>query len=207
MIYECLSSSKLSVLINGSPSKELFLRWGLHQEDLIFPFLFNIVAGSLSVLFQKASSGNILKGLQFALGIFLSHLQYADDTLIFIPTDIYKLVQIKRILKWFALSSGLLINFHKSSIIGINVNNHLCLPLATFIFYRSDSLPSKYLGMPLGVNPSCISTWKSIIKKFCKRLHMWKGRLLSMARHLCLIKNFLNSLPLYFMFVFKMLKG
>jgi hypothetical protein len=26
MIYECLSSSKLSVLINGSPSKELFVR-------------------------------------------------------------------------------------------------------------------------------------------------------------------------------------
>ena len=207
MIYECLSSSKLSVLINGSPLKEFFVRWGLRQKDLISPFLFDVVIKGLSILFQKASRGNILKGLQFASGIFLSHLQYTDDTLIFIPIDIDKLVQVKRILRWFALSSGLLINVHKSSIIDINVNNHLYLPLAMFIFCKSDSLPSKYLSMPLWANPSCISTWKSIIEKFCKRLHMWKGRLLSMAKHLCLIKNVLNSLPIYFMFVFKMPKG
>ncbi|KAJ7009510.1 hypothetical protein NC653_000258 [Populus alba x Populus x berolinensis] len=91
MIYECLSSSKLSVLINGSPSKEFYVWRGLRQGDPISPFLFDIVVEGLSaltVLFQKAYSGNISKGLQFALGICLSHLQYVEDTLIFIPTDI-----------------------------------------------------------------------------------------------------------------------
>jgi len=44
MIYERLSSSKLSVLINGSPSKEFLVRRGLRQGDPISPFLFDIVA-------------------------------------------------------------------------------------------------------------------------------------------------------------------
>jgi hypothetical protein len=63
MIYECLSSSKLSVLINGSPSKEFPVRRGLRQRDPISPFLFDIAAEGLSVLFQRASSRNIIKGL------------------------------------------------------------------------------------------------------------------------------------------------
>jgi hypothetical protein len=33
MIYECLSSSKLLVLINGSPSKEFSVRRGLRKGD------------------------------------------------------------------------------------------------------------------------------------------------------------------------------
>jgi len=135
------------------------------------------------------------------------HLQYADNTLIFIPADIDQLVQVKRILKWSTLSSDLHINFHKSSIIDINVDDHLCLRLATFIFCRSDSLSNKYLGMPPGVNPSRISTWKPVIEKFRKRFRMWKERLLSMAGRLCLIKSVLTSLPIYFMSVFKIPKG
>jgi len=207
MIYECLSSSRLSVLINGSPSKEFSVRRGLRQGDPIFPFLSDIATKGLSVLFQRASIENIIKGPQFASGIFISHLQYAYDTLIFILTNTDQLVQVKIILRWFALTSGLYINFHKSSIIGINVDDHLCLRLATSIFCRLDSLLSKYLGMPLGANPSRISTWKLVIEKFRKRLHMWKMRLLSMASCLCLIKSVLNSLPIYFISVFKMLKG
>jgi hypothetical protein len=89
----------------------------------------------------------------------------------------------------------------------INVDDHLFLRLATSIFCSSDSLPSKYLCMPLGANSSLFSTWKPVIEKFRKRLHMWKERLLSMAGRLCLIKSVLNFLPIYFMFVFKMLKG
>jgi hypothetical protein len=76
MIYECISSSKLLVLINGSPSKEFYVRRGLRLGDLISLYLFNIVVKSLSVLFHKASMENILNGLQFASGIFLIHLQY-----------------------------------------------------------------------------------------------------------------------------------
>jgi len=82
----------------------------------------------------------------------------------------------------------------------INVDDHLCLRLATSIFCRSDSLQSKYLYMPLGPNSSRISTWKLVIEKFCKRLYLWKERLLTMVGRLYLIKSFLNFLHIHFIF-------
>jgi len=105
MIYECLSSSELSFLIKGSHSKEFFILRGRHQGDPISPFLFDIAAESLLVLFHRESMGNIFRGLQFVSGPFLSHLQYEDDTLVFILTDIDHLLQVKIIMRWFALSS------------------------------------------------------------------------------------------------------
>jgi hypothetical protein len=134
MIYECLSSSELLVLINGSHSKEFSILRGRHQGDPISPFLFDLAAEGLSVLFYRASMRNIFRGLQSVSGPFLSHLQYKEDTLVFISIDIDHLLQVKIIMRWFALSSCLHINFYKSSNIDINVEDHLCLSLARIIF-------------------------------------------------------------------------
>jgi mannosylglycoprotein endo-beta-mannosidase len=158
MIYECLSSLKLLVLINGSSSNEFSVLRGLRQGDPISPFLFDIAVEGFLVLFYRTFMENIFRGLQFVLGLFLSHLQYTDDTLIFIPIDIDHLLQVKNFLRWFALSLGLHINFYKSFIIGVNVEDHLCLSLAKNILCKSDSFPCNYLGTLLGANPSRIST-------------------------------------------------
>ena len=62
----------------------------------------------------------------------------------------------------------------------------------------------KYLGIPLGANPKRIETWKPIIDRIEKKLSTWKGRILSKASRLVLIKSVLNSLPLYYLGLFKM---
>ena len=84
---------------------------GIRQGDPLSPFLFNIAAEGLSVLFQCAATSNIFQGIDFSSNNFLSHLQYADDTLIFMPASLYALQSIKRVLRWFALFSSLHINF------------------------------------------------------------------------------------------------
>ena len=114
---------------------------------------------------------------------------------------------VKRILLWFAIFSGLHINFHKSSLIGINVGEDTCVSMASSVFYRFDSLRCSYLGMPLGSNPRRLSTWKPIIKNFRRKLSMWRGGILSMTGHICLIKSVLSSLPVYYMSSFLILKG
>jgi len=206
-INTCISTAKLSVLINGSPSKEFLMGRGIRQGDPLSPFLFLIAVEGLSVLFQRAASNDLFKGIPFGDSFCLSHLQYADDTLIFMPANLHMVKTVKRILLWFAICSGLHINFHKSSLIGINVGEDTCASMAYSVFCRFDSLPCSYLGMPLGSNPKRLSTWKPIIENFIRKLSMWRGRMLSMAGRICLIKSVLSSLPVYYMSSFLMPKG
>jgi hypothetical protein len=62
-----------------------------------------------------------------------------------------------------------------------------------------DTLPIKYLGLPLGANPNRISIWKPVLSQIRGRLNSWKGRLLSMAGRAILIKSVISAIPLYYM--------
>ncbi|KAJ4833364.1 hypothetical protein Tsubulata_002619 [Turnera subulata] len=59
-----------------------------------------------------------------------------------------------------------------------------------------------YLGLPLGANMRLAKSWDPVIKKFRSRLHSWKGRLLSFAERLVLLKSVLSSLPLIYLSMF-----
>ena len=207
LIFECMSTSKLAILINGSPSREFSMERGLRQGDPLSPSLFDIAVQGLTVLFNRASDSGYFKGLQTSQGHHITHLQYADDTLIFLPNDYTSLLHVKRILRWFEIISGLKVNFYKSSVIGINLDIEYTSGLANTIFCRSDSFPFRYLGLPLGANLNRLSTWKPVLSTIRAKLSRWKGKFLSMAGRICLIKSVLNSLPLYYMSVFTMPKG
>lgn len=68
-------------------------------------------------------------------------------------------------------------------------------------------LPLKYLGLPLGANPSRKSTWKPVLEKLKLKLASWKKRLLSFAERLTLIKSVLSSLLTYYLSLFKIPAG
>lgn len=68
------------------------------------------------------------------------------------------------------------------------------------------SLPTTYLGIPLGANPRKVDTWNPIINRIKKKLSGWKINLLSRAGRLTLIKAVLNNLPMYYLGIFKMPK-
>jgi hypothetical protein len=60
-------------------------------------------------------------------------VQYADDTLLFLNAERGQLETLKSVLCSFSKATGLQINFHKSSMYPINVNDPDATDLAAFL--------------------------------------------------------------------------
>ncbi|XP_057734033.1 uncharacterized mitochondrial protein AtMg01250-like [Arachis stenosperma] len=111
----------MSVLINGTPSKPFKMKRGLRQGDPLSPFLFVLVVDVLHRLVgEVVRNGRISPLLIDRDSIALSHLQFADDTILFCPPEDDTIKNYKRLLRCFELMLGLSINFDKSSLIPIN---------------------------------------------------------------------------------------
>lgn len=114
---------------------------------------------------------------------------------------------IKRILRCFEVMSGLKINFHKSIVRGIGVEEMRVMEFAQKLNCPSQRLPLTYLGLPLGANTRSRSTRQPVVEKFKKKLASWKRKFLSFASRLTLIRLVLSSEPMLFLSLFKMHVG
>ena len=202
-IRACVSSTSLSVLVNGSPTEDFLVQRGLRQGDPLSPFLFLIVAEGLAGLVHKAADVSVFEGYVINDSISYSLVQFADDTVLIGKPSGNNLWGLKSILRSFELVSGLKVNFIKSKLIGINVANTFLEQACTFLHCKSESIPFTFLGLPVGANPRRRETWNPVIHKVRSRLASWKGRHLSIGGRVTLINSVLNSLPLYFFSFYK----
>jgi len=76
-IHGCLISSSVSILVNGSPTKEFMLERWLRQGDPLTPFLFLIVVEGLSGLMRETTLRNMFLGYKVgASDVEVNLLQY-----------------------------------------------------------------------------------------------------------------------------------
>ncbi|XP_028113696.1 uncharacterized protein LOC114311727 [Camellia sinensis] len=207
-IKECVSTVKLSILVNGSPTKEFTPQKGIRKGDPLSPFLFILVAKALNILLQRARELGLLKGVNIGVNqVVLSHLQFANDSLLFYQAEVLEVLCLKRVLRCFELASGLKINYPKSVLCGVGISDSSLHEFASVLHCKAQKLPLKYLGLPLGASPRRKKTWKPVIDKIKLRLAGWKRRSLSFASRLTLIKAVLSSLPVYFLSLFRVPEG
>jgi len=127
----------------------------------------------------------------------ISHLLYADDTVVFCGTEGSQLRYLRCVLLCFEAISGLKINLGKSKLIGIK-EGVKTNDLATNLGYGVGTLPNTYLGLPLGPSYKAKSVWDPVMERFEKRLSGWKK-----GGKLTLIRSTLASLPTYYMSLFR----
>lgn len=96
-ISGCLNSASVSVLVNGSPTREFNMTKGIIQGDPMAHFLFLIVAERLNGLIRKAVECS--RGRDEQIGI--SHVQYVDDIIMMGKLSISNGRALKCILKNF----------------------------------------------------------------------------------------------------------
>ena len=84
-ILECVGTASTSVLVNGSPTEEFPIERGLRQGDPLSPFLFLFAAEGFNVLMKAVVEANLFHDYDVGSNgvVLLTHLQFADDTLIF----------------------------------------------------------------------------------------------------------------------------
>ncbi|KAK3226753.1 hypothetical protein Dsin_006615 [Dipteronia sinensis] len=84
------------------------LEKGLRQGDLLSPFLFNIAIEGLHRLFEKSFELDLMIGVIFGDNdVHISHLQFVDDTMLFLQPGEDYLRNAKRILRCFELALSL----------------------------------------------------------------------------------------------------
>ena len=203
-INACIQSATISILINGSPTKEFAPTRGLRQGDPLAPLLFNIVAEGLTGMMRTA----LIKGLyrSYLVGkqkVPVNILQYADDT-VFVGEALWdNVIVLKAMLRGFEMASGLKINFSKSNVGVLGDDINWVHDAAHFLNCRHMETPFHYLGIPIGTKPSSYLMWKPLIKKFEAKLSKWNQKILSMAGKVTLINSVLTALPIYLLSFFK----
>nr|GEV87713.1 arginine repressor C-terminal-like domain-containing protein [Tanacetum cinerariifolium] len=107
MVVYSVELASISVLVNGSPSKEFKVERGLRQCDLLSPFLFLMVVEALPISILEACSKGLYKGVYLLNnGANISLLQYADAAIFFGDWSRLNVIHLIHILKCFELASG-----------------------------------------------------------------------------------------------------
>ena len=107
------------------------------------------------------------------------------------------------VISCFEQVSGMKINYSKSELIPMGMEVEEFTPFAGVLGCRIGSFPIKYLGIPLHYNKLRTKDIQPLVDKIMKRMEGWRGKLLSYAGRILLIKTCLASIPVYLLSFFK----
>jgi hypothetical protein len=95
------------------------------------------------------------------------------------------------------------INYHKSDMVPIKLEEDEVQGYARIFCCKIDSFPFKYIGVPLRYDRLRREDIQPIVDKIINRVAGWKGKFLSYGTRLTLLRACLASIPLYLIYVIK----
>lgn len=151
LIRQCISTTNISILLNGSPCVAYNPTRGVRQGDPLSPYLFIIVMEAFSRQLFHAEQQQLIEGMKIAPSApSISHLFLADDCLLFMKADLNNVNNVLKIIEDFGAASGQLVNFNKSSVhFSIYVPQIFCRLLTRILMVPRMQMDERYLGIPL----------------------------------------------------------
>lgn len=195
-IWRLVANNWYSVLINGQASRFFHSTRGVKQGDPLSPSLFILAAEVLSRALNNLHSCPQYKS--FGLPKWsenISHLAYADDTIIFANADSFSINLLMNTLQEYERQSGQKINRDKSVFFVHNMAAHRDIQLIEECSgFPRGKFPLTYL---IGHARKRKTHFADLMKKVLNKLQVWKGKLLSFGGKVVLISNVLQSVPIY----------
>ena len=208
LIMACVSSVRYQVRFNNVLSDYIHPSRGLRQGDPLSPYLFLLCAEGLTSLLKFEEDNGHLLGVKVCRGApAVSHLLFADDSLILMRADAANASSLRRALDDYCMASGQLVSEAKSSIFfspctEVQVRAEVC----SILNIMTEAITDKYLGLPPLVGIDRSDCFQHIVDRVCKLLSGWKEKKLSFGGKEVLLKAVIQAIPAYAMSVFKLPK-
>lgn len=114
-IFSCLATASYTFNVNEKSLGYVIPSRGIRQGDPISLYLFLICSEGFSNLIKQSMGKADLLGLKISRnGPSITHLLFADDSLLFCKADTKHIQCLKQILQKFEVSSGQKVNLEKS---------------------------------------------------------------------------------------------
>jgi len=197
LIMAYITSVKYKVRVNGMETESFLLTRGLRQGDPLSPYLFLLVAEGLSSLIKGAENRGELQGIRVCREApAVSHLLFADDSLILMEANKENAETLKGLLDRYCENSGQKVSESKCSIFfsentDVGVKAEVCETLNIM----TESLNDKYLGLPAMVGIDRSDCFQHLIDRVRAKTKGWKEKLLSLGGKEILIKSIAQAIP------------
>ena len=197
----CVSSSTVSVLVNGNALDSFSPSRGIRQGDPLSPYLFILCMEYLGTLIEEKCSKGAWIPLQASRGNRkISHLFFADDLILFAKVNKDICEVIPDVLCNFCLEFGQKISFEKSRIyFSPNVSPDLKEKVCESLGMLETNISGKYLGFPLRHRGASRRQFNFVAKRVIGKLAGWKAKFLSFVDRTVLVKSVMSTIPNYVM--------
>lgn len=209
LMMECVKSPSYSILLNGEPHGFVSPTRGIRQGDPLSPYLFLICAEGFTALLRKAERDKRLSGISVCRGgPRISHLLFADDSLLFCQAKLEECNNLMDILTLYEESSGQKINRDKTAIFfSRNTAENKREEIKSRWGAQVLSQYEKYLGLPALVGRSKEQAFKGLKDRIARKIQGWNERFLSKAGREVLIKAVAQAIPTFTMSCFSLPKS
>ena len=208
LIMNCVTTVSYRIRVNGELSEMFKPERGLRQGDPLSPYLFLLCAEGFSALLSQAEQNGRLQGVKVCQrALSVSHLLFADDSLILFRANGSDAQHVQGILDLYEECSGQMINKEKSAIMfSPNTRSDVREAVMRELSIRKETMNERYLDLPVFVGSNKSKVFAYMKERIWSRIQGWKEKILSQTGKDILIKVVAQAIPTFAMGCFDITK-